>query len=82
MNSVDLFAPTGVTQFKGYVLEARYSATTTPIGVWVVTDMNNQKLLACSGASSAVTHPGSTLKTATSLSWTAPAGNPTETVTI
>ncbi len=82
MHSVDLYAPGGVTQFKGYVLEARYSGQATPIGVWVVTDSNNQKYLACSGAASAVTHPGATLKTATSLNWTAPAGNPTDTVVI
>ncbi len=67
-----MYAPTGVAAFKGFLLEVRPVGSSTPIGKWVVTDMNNQKTIACSGSDTAITHTNVTAKQLISARWIAP----------
>jgi len=73
---VEISAPDGVTQYKGFMLEARGNGSSTPIGVWTVTDPNTQHTLACSGTATAATQSNYALKERMTLLWTAPSNAP------
>ncbi|OCT82925.1 putative ferric-chelate reductase 1 [Xenopus laevis] len=62
------------SSFKGFLLEARTVGGDRTTGSFTIRDGNTQALPCSAGASSAVSHTSSTIKTSITTSWTAPAG--------
>ena len=73
---VSLITPVGITQFRGFLIQARVPGTTVPIGIWEMTDSANQQLLLCSNTNDAVTHTNSMDKVKIDIVWIAPTSNP------
>ncbi len=73
---VSIIAPSGVTPFKGYFIQARISTNSFPVGTWKVTEITTQKTITCTNASDALTQSNATAKTQAEMDWIAPVDNP------
>ncbi|KAG8555931.1 hypothetical protein GDO81_017865 [Engystomops pustulosus] len=74
---VTLGSSSGVTQFKGFLIQARSGSATVPVGSFVTSNSNSQTLT-CTSAASSVSHTSSTGKTSIDVTWVAPMTNVTD----
>ncbi len=58
--------------YEGFLVEARQQGNTTRVGTFSLVEGELSKILQCSGATNAVTHPESKHQNTTTFSWTAP----------